>query len=225
MKLALGTAQFGMNYGISNTEGQVKQFEIKKMLDFALKNSIDLLDTAISYGSSEECLGRAGVADFKVMTKLPPIPDNCENIYQWIEDQIAASSSRIGVDSLYGLLVHKASDLTGVNGGNLYRVLDAYRKRGEILKLGVSIYSPQELDPIYEKFSIDIVQAPFNLIDRRLHTSGWLNRLKNRDIEVHARSTFLQGLLLMPLSDLPVRFNRWSRLWNRWDQWKLENEI
>jgi len=225
MRLALGTAQFGMKYGLSNTVGKVPQPEIQKMLNFALNNSIDLLDTAISYGSSEECLGHAGVSDFKVITKLPPIPDNCKNIYQWVEEQIAASRSRIGVDAFYGLLLHKSSDLIGVNGSELYTVLDAHRRNGEILKIGVSIYSPQELDLIYKKFSIDIVQAPFNLIDRRLHTTGWLDRLKSRGVEVHTRSIFLQGLLLMPSNDIPAKFNRWSDLWVRWNQWRLENTV
>jgi len=225
VKLALGTAQFGMKYGLSNTVGKVSQIEAQKMLNFALNHSIDLLDTAISYGSSEKCLGHAGVAGFKIVTKLPPVPDNCENIYQWVEKQIAASRSRIGVDALYGLLLHKAGDLIGAVASELYTALDAHRKSGEVHKIGISIYSPQELDLINEKFSIDIVQAPFNLIDRRLHTSGWLDKLKKRGIEVHARSIFLQGLLLMPLSDIPSRFNRWSHLWNRWDQWRIESGV
>jgi aryl-alcohol dehydrogenase-like predicted oxidoreductase len=225
MKLALGTAQFGMKYGLSNTLGKVPQPEIQQMLNFALNNSIDLLDTAIAYGSSEECLGYAGVSNFKVITKLPPIPDNCENIYQWVEEQVAGSRSRTGVDAFYGLLLHKASDLIGANGSELYTALEAHRRNGEILKIGISIYSPQELDLIYEKFSIDIVQAPFNLIDRRLHTTGWLDRLKSGGVEVHTRSIFLQGLLLMPSSDIPTKFNRWSELWVRWNQWRHENKV
>jgi aryl-alcohol dehydrogenase-like predicted oxidoreductase len=214
-----------MRYGLSNTLGKVPQQEAQKMLDFALNNSIDLLDTAISYGSSEECLGHIGVVDFKVITKLPPVPENCANIYDWVEEQIAASRARIGVDTFYGLLLHKASDLMGAKASELYTALDAHRKSGEVHKIGISIYSPQELDLINEKFSIDIVQAPFNLIDRRLHASGWLHRLKSRGIEVHARSIFLQGLLLMPLSDIPTKFNRWPDLWMRWNQWRLENAV
>ena len=225
MKLALGTAQFGMKYGLSNAVGKVPQIEAQKMLNFALNHSIDLLDTAISYGSSEECLGRTGVAGFKVVTKLPPIPDSCENIYPWVEKQIAASKSRIGVDAFYGLLLHKASDLNGAKASELYTALDSHRKSGEIQKIGISIYSPEELDLINKKFSIDIVQAPFNLIDRRLHTSGWLDKLKKRGIEVHARSIFLQGLLLMPLINIPSRFNRWKHLWTCLDHWKIESGV
>ena len=225
MKLALGTAQFGMKYGVSNSVGKVPQLEVQKMLNFALNNSIDLLDTAISYGSSEECLGRAGVADFKVITKLPPIPDDCENIDRWVAEQVASSKNRIGIDVFYGLLLHRPSDLLGANGKRLYSAIDKYRESGEILNFGISIYSPQELDLIYKKFPIDIVQAPFSLIDRRLHTTGWLDRLKDGGIEVHARSTFLQGLLIMRLSDMPAKFNRWSDLWNRWDQWRHESPV
>jgi len=225
MKLALGTAQFGMRYGLSNTLGKVAQHESQKMLDFARNNSIDLLDTAISYGSSEECLGHAGVADFKVITKLPPVPENCANVYHWVEEQVAASRTRIGVNVFYGLLLHKAGDLIGAKASELYSAIDAHRRSGEIQKIGISIYSPHELDLINEKFSIDIVQAPFNLIDRRLQTSGWLDKLKKKEIEVHVRSIFLQGLLLMPLSEIPPRFNCWSHLWNQWDQWRIERGV
>ena len=225
MRMGLGTAQFGLNYGVSNTEGQVQQHEVEKMLDFALKNSVDLLDTAISYGSSEHCLGRAGVADFKVITKLPPVPDFCENIDQWVAEQLASSKNRIGIDVLHGLLLHKPSDLLGSSGKRLYDALDKYRERGEILNLGISIYSPQDLELIDGKYGIDIVQTPFNLIDQRLLLSGWLDKLKGRGIEVHARSIFLQGLLLMDEVSMPSKFYRWSDLWSRWYKWQFYNEV
>ena len=73
MKLGLGTVQFGCSYGISNTKGQVLKDEVKRILDFAHKNGIDILDTASLYGNSEEILGQFDLSKFKIVTKTPKI--------------------------------------------------------------------------------------------------------------------------------------------------------
>lgn len=219
MRLALGTAQFGMHYGVANQAGQIALSEARKILQCASDNGVDVLDTAISYGESEIRLGQAGVLDFKVVTKFPAIPIGCNNIVEWASEQIIASMNRLGVMSLYGLLLHRSDDLLGSNGKVLYETLLKFKRAGKIQKLGVSIYSPNELDSIDNLFNIELVQAPFNLLDQRLHLSGWLDRLKARDVEVHARSVFLQGLLLMRPSDRPIKFKRWAAFWSKWDAW------
>jgi aryl-alcohol dehydrogenase-like predicted oxidoreductase len=93
--------------------------------------------------------------------------------------------------------------------------------QGLVKKLGFSIYSPTELEPLLKLAQWDLVQAPLNLIDRRLQTSGWLQRLKDSGVEVHTRSAFLQGLLLTHASALPSQFSEWLGLWRVWDQWQL----
>jgi aryl-alcohol dehydrogenase-like predicted oxidoreductase len=98
------------------------------------------------------------------------------------------------------------------------------KSSGRVEKIGVSIYAPDELDTMIRLFRIDLVQAPFNLVDRRLLTTGWLQRLKAQGVEVHTRSAFLQGLLLMPQAAIPTRFARWSGLWHRWHQWLAEHD-
>jgi len=219
MRLALGTAQFGMPYGVANQAGQITLSEARKILEFASDYHIDVLDTAISYGESEIRLGQVGVRDFKVVTKIPAIPIGCKNIAEWASEQITASMSRLGVMSLYGLLLHRSDDLLGSNGKILYETMLKFKDAGKVQKLGVSIYSPHDLDGIYNSFSIEMVQAPFNILDQRLYLSGWLDRLKAKDIEVHARSVFLQGLLLMKPSDRPSKFKRWAPFWSKWDAW------
>jgi len=219
VKLALGTAQFGMPYGVANQAGQIPLSEARKILQFASDHGIDVLDTAISYGESEIRLGQAGVRDFKVTTKIPAIPIGCNNINEWASEQITTSMSRLGVNSLYGLLLHRSEDLLGSNGRLLYETLLKFKGAGKVQKLGVSIYSPHELDDIDHFFNIELVQAPFNILDQRLHLSGWLDKLKARDIEVHARSVFLQGLLLMKPRDRPSKFKRWATFWSKWDEW------
>ena len=195
------------------------------MLELAAASGIDTLDTAIGYGGSEACLGAAGVSSFKIVTKLPSVPARCRDIKAWVHEQASASMARLGVDELYGLLLHRSGDLLGSNGDVLYRSLLGLREKGIVLKLGVSIYSPQELDAIPKLFSVDLVQAPFNLIDQRLHSTGWLDRLKSNGVEVHTRSVFLQGLLLMPRASVPSWFARWDGLWDSWHKWLSVNQV
>jgi aryl-alcohol dehydrogenase-like predicted oxidoreductase len=99
------------------------------------------------------------------------------------------------------------------------------KSEGQVQKSGISIYSPMELDRLTTEYRFDLVQAPFNLIDRRLQTSGWLQRLKRDGVEVHTRSSFLQGLLLMEQKRIPEKFMRWRHLWIVWQQWLAEHEI
>ena len=101
----------------------------------------------------------------------------------------------------------------------LYKALCDLRNDGVVEKIGISIYSPAELDALVPYFDFDLIQAPLNLVDRRILTTGWLGRLKDKDVEVHTRSVFLQGLLLMGRSKIPNKFLPWSSIWREWDFW------
>lgn len=218
-RLALGTVQFGLPYGIANQSGQVSRSEAKNMLQIAAKKGIDTLDTAIAYGESETCLREVGTQKFKLVTKLPAVPDGRGDINCWVHEQVAASFSRLGVDSVYGLLLHRPDQLLKTEGQLLFNALRELKETGLVQKIGVSIYTPDELDALIPRYRFDLVQAPFNLVDRRLHTSGWLKRLNDENIEIHTRSAFLQGLLLMPQDAIPKKFAAWSDLWNKWHDW------
>ena len=217
-KIALGTVQFGLDYGIANETGQVKCTEVEQILSEAKENGIDMLDTAIAYGTSEEALGKVGVDGFRVVTKLPSLPVDRNDISRWVRDQVEASLKRMGQEKLYGLLLHRPQDLLGLNGNQLIKALTDLKNDGFVQKIGFSIYSPSELDEVYKKIKIDLVQAPLNVVDRRLQHSGWLDRLKDDGVEIHIRSVFLQGLLLMERSRIPQKFLRWSRLWEQWHE-------
>lgn len=218
-RLALGTVQFGLNYGIANQVGQVALSELKQMLQVSRTAGLDTLDTAIAYGDSEQRLGMAGVDDFRIVTKLSPVPDSVENIRDWVFSEINSSISRLNVPSLYGVLLHRPEQLVQRRGAELFSALEALRERGLTRKIGVSVYSPSELDKTMDRFSFDLVQAPFNLLDRRMLTSGWMQRLKEKEIELHTRSAFLQGLLLMPRTSIPGKFSKWNHLWDQWQSW------
>ena len=76
-KIALGTVQFGIDYGINSENGQVRPEEVRCILNYAHLQNIDLLDTAPAYGNSEKVLGEANVQNFKVVTKTRHF-DNAE---------------------------------------------------------------------------------------------------------------------------------------------------
>lgn len=218
MKLAIGTVQFGLDYGIANAGGRVASHEIVRILATARRAGIGLIDTAVAYGDSEDRLGKAGVAEFNVVSKLPALTHDAA----MITDKVRASLARLRKPDLYGLLLHRSSDLLGNKGQEVFASLCALKHEGLVKKIGVSIYDPEELEPLIERYEIDLVQSPYNVLDRRIETSGWLARLKERGIEVHARSVFLQGLLLMPKARRPARFAQWAPQLEAWDHWLAE---
>lgn len=218
-RLALGTAQFGMDYGIGNRSGMIARADGERIIGFARDVGIRTIDTAIGYGESETRLGQFGLDGFDVVTKIPPIPPKIDDPAVWVQRQIAGSLHRLGVDAVYGLLLHRPADLMGPWGAEIYRALCDAQHNALTRRIGISIYSPDILDQLPDRFRFDLVQAPFNLVDRQILESGWLHKLKASGAEVHARSVFLQGLLLMKRSDIPDGFNRWKCLWDRWHSW------
>ena len=224
-KLALGTVQFGLKYGIANKIGQIRFEDVKKILQFARNVNIDLIDTAISYGDSEKVIGDVSIKDFKFVSKLPALPKSDVNISSWIEDEIQFSLKRLGIQSLYGFLIHRSEDLLGNSGKKIVNALNKLKSKGIVKKIGVSIYEPSELEKLTGLIELDIVQAPLNIIDQRLLSSGWLSKLYKNNIEVHTRSVFLQGLLLMSWQKRSFRFSRWNNLWKIWHEWLNDNQI
>jgi aryl-alcohol dehydrogenase-like predicted oxidoreductase len=223
MRLALGTAQFGLNYGVSNTSGQVAISEIKDILLEAKAHNIDTIDTAIAYGNCEEVLGNTGVDGFNIITKLPPVPEYLDDSDLWVSNQIKSSLSRMKLNKISGVLLHRASDFLTKPEGKLFDSLRKLKDNGIIDKIGVSIYNPSELDDLEKHgIEIDIVQSPFNIFDRRLESSGWLNKLRLAGVEIHTRSVFLQGLLLQSHSQRNGYFNSWSNHLNNFDEWVFE---
>jgi aryl-alcohol dehydrogenase-like predicted oxidoreductase len=218
-RLALGTAQLGLDYGVANRVGVVPDGQVKEILAVAEACGIDTVDTAMAYGNAEERLGRAGVAGLKIVTKLPAIPEDCSEIAEWTSRLVQRSLSQLRVDRLYAILFHRPGDLLGTHGTELFNAVEMLRDQKVVSRIGVSIYDPGELDSIVGRFPIDLVQAPFNVVDRRLAGSGWMNRLADAGAELHARSVFLQGLLVMEPRQRPERFDRWRQLWASWDGW------
>lgn len=224
-RIAIGTAQFGFDYGVTNAQGQVDIQAVRDILDAAKGKGIDTLDTAIAYGSSEETLGIAGISEWNVVTKLPPVPAQVKNVNKWVFAQVRGSLSRLGIECLHGVLLHRSEDVLSQRGTELIESMYEIRDKGLTRRVGLSIYDPNDLAKYTKVMNIGLLQAPLNVLDRRLIETGWLSRLDASGVEVHTRSVFLQGLLLASRHDLPAIFRRWDAVWEEWRQWLTVNRL
>lgn len=209
MKLGLGTAQFGLDYGISNRRGQTPAEEVSLIFAAARKQGLQMIDTAASYGNSEVVLGATLPVghQFKIVTKTPPFRSSIgRDSAKRLEEIFHGSLRRMKVSSVYGLMIHDAGDLISDEGPLLMDRLLMLRDRGLVSKIGVSVYRTDQIDNILDRFAIDIIQVPVNVLDQRLLRSGHLKKLKKAGVEIHARSAFLQGLLLMDPARVPDYF-------------------
>lgn len=211
MKIGLGAVQFGLDYGIANTAGKVSEGDVAAILAAAAQLQLTLIDTAALYGDSEAVLGRtmSPASPFDIVTKTPQFAGSTlsELAAQQLEDSLHASLRKLQRRSVYGLLIHRVDDLLLPGGEVLMARMALLKQRGLVSKIGVSVYTGQQIDAVLARFPIDLIQLPINVLDQRLLHSGHLRKLKQAGVEIHARSAFLQGLLLMAPHELPAHFD------------------
>lgn len=215
-KLTIGTVNFGMPYGTAPGSGQVLAEEAAAIVVSALEKGIDRFDTAIGYGTAEDVVGKAlakaKVSDAKVVTKILPLSGKMldEAGATGIVEQVHQARDRLGVQQLDAVLVHRTADLIEPQGLQLWDVLRRVRDKGLVRKVGVSVYDASDIDAILKRFDPDVMQLPISIADQRLIRSGHLQKLAERGVEVHARSVFLQGILLDGLDAVDAIFDRAS---------------
>ncbi len=196
--LALGTAQMGMDYGVAGRGAPMPIKEIERTLSLASEIGVEVLDTAPAYGSAEFTLSRfLNKLSFRVVSKIPSIPMGLtqDESRKFIKEKIDSTVGFLG-DNVSTILFHNHKSLLGENGHFLWEFTSNYlSQRG--IKIGVSCYSPSETEAVLEEFPIEVVQLPANILDKRLSKP-----FDNNALKVHIRSVFLQGLLLMPLSEV-----------------------
>lgn len=198
-KICLGTAQFGLTYGITNKSGQVSRHEVQKILRKGVELGVKYLDTARAYGSAEEVIGSClkGSNEYKIISKLPGGKNN-----NW-EYHFQKSCNSLKVKSIDSILLHSADDLKGRGGQALQDWLLSLKERGLVKRIGVSIYEKSDLIGI-NKEVLDLVQLPLSIYDQRMLKDGTIKELKSGGIAIHARSLYLQGLLLTPAENWPT---------------------
>lgn len=200
-RLALGTVQFGVDYGISNTRGKVPREEVFQILECAYLNGVDTLDTAYNYGESEKIIGefiKSTGHGFKVISKLPTGKSGEE-----IEQVLDMSLKNLNTDSVYGYLFHDFNSFK--KDSSLLNTVLQIKETGKISKVGFSLYYPEELQYLIDKkVSFDIIQIPYNIFDQRF--AEYFDQLKKDGVEIHVRSVFLQGLFFLKPEELKDRF-------------------
>ncbi len=211
-KIALGTAQLGSDYGITNKDPDLGIENSKRIIEYAKKRGVDTLDTAMDYAFESQS-NSFKLSDFKINTKLPKVPENIKNIPYWIEQKVEQSLENLSITEINSLLLHNPEQLFKNKGEQIWKTLNYLKQKKLVKKIGISIYDPKKVEKIFLSFQPDVIQTPFNIIDRRIIKSSWLKKAKKNGIEIQVRSIFLQGLLLLDENDLPIEFKKWKYLW------------
>ena len=199
-KIALGSAQFGMDYGITNLRGRIKQEKINELLDLAHRSGIRTIDTAQTYGCSENAIGnylsKNPDKNWKVVTKVSADFGN-------LRKALAESHERLTIPP-YALLAHSAELFLERDFQNQIRAL---RSEGLVQAVGVSLYTEVEIEKVLSAtYCPELIQLPINILDTRLYHGGSLKRISEQGVDIHARSVFLQGLFYLSESEVERRF-------------------
>lgn len=202
-KLAIGTVQFGLKYGINNISGVPSDVEVEKIFKAAHNAGIDTIDTAQAYGDSESRIGQLISNQFNIVTKFKQLSSDFP-----FHDELIKSLEKLKLYSIYGYMAHDADVL--LMHPEWWKGLELAKKSGLVKKIGYSLYSVDQLDALlFDNMIPDIVQIPYNILDRRFEHS--ISKLYEMGVEIHVRSVFLQGLLQMKINEIPSHLSGISK--------------
>jgi aryl-alcohol dehydrogenase-like predicted oxidoreductase len=213
-KLVIGSANFTQKYGADTIK--INRNEIKKISYFALKNNINKIDTADSYLNNKNFLFKKMDKKFNITTKIKP--NNKWVSLNFCEKKIEEHFKKFNNNKIETLLFHDVDILFTRIGCKIFENLEILKKKKYFKNLGLSIYNTKCLDYIISNFNIDVIQCPYNILDKRIIYSGWFSRLQKKGIEVHVRSIFLQGLLVNEVVYKKKYFNKWQKQFFEWFQ-------
>lgn len=200
-KLILGTVQFGLNYGINNTIGKMSEDKVFELLETAYDLGVRTLDTAEAYGNAHSVISnfhKQSKKRFNIISKYSS--SNFDYPIDLVE-RIQFHCSNFNVNYLEGYMFHSYNDLK-MNINNDPKVLDNIKNSGLVKKIGVSVYSNDEIEDLLNFKNINLIQLPFNLFDNEYQRKEILEKAKKRNIEIHTRSVFLQGLFFKNINTL-----------------------
>ena len=196
-KIILGTAQFGMEYGISRPQGMLSDHSLSEILLFAHQANIKFIDTAPAYGNAQTRIGKIcsdlGLS-FHFISKIPKCsPKQVIPIIQKTLDDLK-------IQKLDATLIHDYPHFQ--NNRPLWDQLSKAREKNLTTRVGFSLYHPEELQAVIKEIQdCNIVQIPFNIWDQRF--APLLKKADELKIAVHARSIFLQGAFFLNPDQLP----------------------
>ena len=234
-KIALGTAQLGMKYGIANIKGKPDFKASINLLNFSWMNGITTFDTAPTYGNSEEIIGsfisskiKNKTEDLVVISKLPKIKINLklsfENLYSYVKNQINHSLKALNIKKIPIYLLHDIKDIF-LKDGLIIECLTQMKNEGLIDKFGISGYNPEDVETSLKFKEIDVIQIPINIFDHRLIKTGLLRKLKKKGYIVFARSIYLQGFFFIPPKKVPKNLEMAKKYLNQLNNLSEEFKI
>lgn len=211
-KVILGVTQFGLDYGILNQYNSNKKKKLKQILNFSKKKQIDSLYTSKYYGNANKFLAAENLNYFKIYLKFKS-QDLLKNFFSKELEKIKRKLKKKDLV----LILDGFENLKNRERLKIYNILLDLKKNKKINRFGYSIYSFKNLKKICHKFKPNILQCPYNVIDRRLEEKKLLQFLKINKIEVHVRSIFLQGLLILHYSKHSRKFSKWKKFFKKFD--------
>ena len=220
-KIILGSAQFRMKYSLFQQE-KINKEEIQKIINFAKNNGINTIDTANSYADTEKTLGNLDISDLDVISKFT-LDFNLD--YHQIDLLMERTLKHLNQKKIYGILFHESNQLFSDLGKKVFQRLQNFKNKELISNIGVSVYSVPEAIKIIDNFDIDILQAPVSILDRRFLDKKIIDIINKKNIIFHARSIFLQGLLLNK-NHLKIKyFDQFNFIFDQWFDWLEKNNL
>lgn len=220
-KLILGTVQFGISYGINNSIGLPSENTVHAILDKAYTSGITLLDTAAAYGLAENRIGSYHALNpnqhFVVNTKFSK-----DSSIAWL-DSLVNSIHSMKIERIDTIMFHsfEAYQHNKHDLKKIYAIgFPSYFKR-----IGVSVYTNEELEALLDDDLVTVVQLPFNLLDNQLKRGSIIQRLREQKKEIHTRSCFLQGLFFLNEAKIPQKISSLKPFLTELKQIADENEI
>lgn len=231
-RITLGTAQLAAGYGATRRGSDAPSVtDVARLLEAARELGIGRIDTAADYGDAERLLGAAGLGGFSVDAKLPALPpalkhSDAEGIASWVRMHVEQSLERLRVPSLAALLLHRPTVITSAVGPTVVAAVGELQQEGLVGQLGASVYGPDEGLPLVDAVpGLSIIQAPVSAVDRRMLAPQVVKRLEADGVELHARSVYLQGLLLVRPTRRPIWARAFDGALRPWDDWVEQNAL
>jgi aryl-alcohol dehydrogenase-like predicted oxidoreductase len=219
MKLAIGTANFGEKYGLTHKKNNLK--DIKKVFKFAKLKRINLIDTSINYRFSHINIGKFNNHNARIVTKIKF--DKKDISYDSFRRIFLGTLNDLKIKKIHGILFHDPKILKKKEGKKFLNFLKRLKKEGLVKKIGISIYSANDINFDKTNWKPDIIQFPLNIFDTRVVESNLFKKIKN--CELHARSCFLQGSLINNKFRLNKKLIKFKRDFINFDKWTKKAKI
>ena len=219
-KIIVGTASLGLSYGLKKKRVSYKSSiqYLKKIYDLGFKE----IDTSPAYGNSNIII-KNSKKKFVIYTKLTK--KILELKISQIENFLMKSLKILKVRNFEGILIQNESIMLKEKGKKIFKLLEKFKKKNFIKQIGVSSYNFETLRKILKIYKIDFVQVPFNIFDQRLLDPKNLNYLRKRKVDIHVRSIFLQGLLILGNNKIPNKFKKYQKILDYWNSWLKKNNL